>query len=151
MPSTSEAQRKFMAIALGIKRGETPASYSEEAAKIAESMTEQQLEDFASKCGEKTKKSLDAFNEYMEKKVPREWKFPGGKPNKPKIPRDFTFPKKSQDGMQVEMSLDDFNQFMKENGYARHFKEKLGDLKDEHGALKEEHYKTARRHAASKV
>jgi len=36
MPATSESQRKLFCIALSIKQGETKASYSAEAAKIAE-------------------------------------------------------------------------------------------------------------------
>ena len=49
MPATTEAQRKLMAIALQIKRGELPASYSPEAAKLARTMTERQLRDYAKK------------------------------------------------------------------------------------------------------
>jgi len=49
MPAVSEKQRRAMAIALSIKRKKTPKSYSPKLAKIAESMTEQQLEDFAKK------------------------------------------------------------------------------------------------------
>lgn len=53
MPATSEAQRRLMCIALSIKRGETPASYSKEAARLAETMSESDLEDY---CGSKVKK-----------------------------------------------------------------------------------------------
>jgi len=49
MPAVSEKQRRAMAIVLSIKRKKTPKSYSPKLAKIAESMTEQQLEDFAKK------------------------------------------------------------------------------------------------------
>jgi len=49
MPAESEAQRKLMAIALQIKRGELPVSYSPEAAKLARTMTERQLSDYARK------------------------------------------------------------------------------------------------------
>lgn len=49
MPPVSEAQRKLAGIALAMKRGETPRSYSKEAAKMAASMTEEQLEEFARK------------------------------------------------------------------------------------------------------
>jgi hypothetical protein len=49
MPAVSERQRKAMAIALSIKRGETPKSYSPKLAKLAKSMSEQQLRDFAKK------------------------------------------------------------------------------------------------------
>ena len=47
MPAKSESQRKLMGIALSIKRGETPRSYSAEAASIADSMTLTQLEEYA--------------------------------------------------------------------------------------------------------
>lgn len=49
MPSVSEDQRKLMAIALQIKRGETPRSYSRKAAKIADSMSLEELEEFSKK------------------------------------------------------------------------------------------------------
>jgi len=45
----SESQRKLMCIALSMKRGETPKSYSKEAARLAESMTEEQLKDYCEK------------------------------------------------------------------------------------------------------
>lgn len=48
MPSVSETQRRLAGIALSIKRGKTPRSYSKEAANMADSMTEAQLEKFAS-------------------------------------------------------------------------------------------------------
>ncbi len=47
MPAISEAQRRLAGIALSIKRGKTPRSYSKEAAKMADSMTEAQLEKYA--------------------------------------------------------------------------------------------------------
>jgi len=46
MPATSEDMRKKFCIALSIKRGETPRSYSPEAAEMADSMTEEQLRDY---------------------------------------------------------------------------------------------------------
>ena len=46
MPATSEAQRTLACIALAIKRGETPKSYSKQAAKMADSMSEEQLADY---------------------------------------------------------------------------------------------------------
>ena len=46
MPSTSEQQRTLMCIALSIKQGKTPSSYSKEAAKMASEMSEAQLKDF---------------------------------------------------------------------------------------------------------
>lgn len=45
-PATSEAQRKLFCIALSISRGETPASYSEEAAEIARKTDEETLREF---------------------------------------------------------------------------------------------------------
>ncbi len=47
MPAYSEVQRKLAGIALSIKRGKTPRSYSKEAAAMADSMTEAELEKFA--------------------------------------------------------------------------------------------------------
>ena len=49
MPSVSESQRKLFCIALSIKKGETPKSYSKQAAKMAEQMTEEQLKDYCEK------------------------------------------------------------------------------------------------------
>ena len=49
MPAVSEAQRKLACIALSILRKETPKSYSKQAAKMAESMTEEQLKDYCEK------------------------------------------------------------------------------------------------------
>ena len=43
-PAVSENQRTLACIALAIKRGETPRSYSAEAAKMADSMSEEELE-----------------------------------------------------------------------------------------------------------
>lgn len=54
MPAVSEAQRRLAGIALSMKRGKTPRSYSKEAAKMADSMTEAELEKFAHEV--KTKK-----------------------------------------------------------------------------------------------
>ena len=45
-PATSTKQRTLMCIALAIKRGETPASFSKEAAKMAGQMSEAQLVEF---------------------------------------------------------------------------------------------------------
>lgn len=53
MPAETEAQRKLFCIALSIKRGETPAGYSEQAAKIAKGNTEEKLVEY---CGTKVKK-----------------------------------------------------------------------------------------------
>jgi len=47
VPAKSKKQHRLMGIALAIKRGKLPASYSKEAAKIAKSMTIQQLRDYA--------------------------------------------------------------------------------------------------------
>lgn len=46
MPATSKEQRTLMCIALGIKKGETPASYSKEGARLAKSMSEDKLQEF---------------------------------------------------------------------------------------------------------
>ena len=52
-PATSEAQRRLFCVALSIKRGETPKSYSKQAAKMASEMSEAQLAEY---CGSKVKK-----------------------------------------------------------------------------------------------
>ena len=49
MPATSEAQRKLFCIALSIKRGETEASYSEQAAKMAAENDEETLREYCEK------------------------------------------------------------------------------------------------------
>jgi len=49
MPATSESQRELFCVALSIKRGETPASYSEEAADIASQNDEATLVEFCEK------------------------------------------------------------------------------------------------------
>ena len=46
MPATAEEQRTLMCIALAIKKGEQPASYSKEGARLAKTMSEAQLVDF---------------------------------------------------------------------------------------------------------
>ena len=46
MPAESEGQKKLFCIALSIKKGDTPASYSKQAAKMASEMSEQQLAEF---------------------------------------------------------------------------------------------------------
>lgn len=46
MPSVSSAQRKKMCIALSIKLGKTPESYSPECAKMAKEMSIKQLSDY---------------------------------------------------------------------------------------------------------
>lgn len=53
MPATSENQRQLFCIALSIKRGKTPSSYSKQAAKMAGTMSEAQLAEY---CGSKVKK-----------------------------------------------------------------------------------------------
>ena len=47
MPSVSKSQQRLAGIALAIKRGETPKSYSPQAAKMAKSMTVKELREFA--------------------------------------------------------------------------------------------------------
>lgn len=46
MPATSKRQRTLMCIALSIKRGQTPRSYSAQAAKLADQMSEEQLREY---------------------------------------------------------------------------------------------------------
>lgn len=46
MPATSENQRTLFCIALAIKRGEQPKSYSAQAAKLAEENDEATLKDY---------------------------------------------------------------------------------------------------------
>ncbi len=53
MPANSESQRKLFCIALSIKRGETPKTYSKQAAKMASEMSEDELVKY---CGSKVKK-----------------------------------------------------------------------------------------------
>jgi len=53
MPSVSEKQRTLFCVALSIKRGETPASYSAQAAKLAEENSEETLKHY---CGQPLKK-----------------------------------------------------------------------------------------------
>jgi len=50
MPAKTEAQRRIFCVALSIKRGLTPKSYSAEAAKMAEEMSEETLKEY---CGSK--------------------------------------------------------------------------------------------------
>lgn len=47
MPATSEEQQQLFGIALSIKRGKISPSYSPEAAKLAKSMSEEELEEMA--------------------------------------------------------------------------------------------------------
>jgi len=46
MPATSEKQRKLFCIALSIKKGDTPKSYSKKAAELAEKNSEATLKEF---------------------------------------------------------------------------------------------------------
>ena len=52
MPAKTEAQRRIFCIALSMKRGLTPKSYSPEAAKMAAEMSEETLKEY---CGSKPK------------------------------------------------------------------------------------------------
>jgi len=45
-PATSEKQKTLACIALAIKKGEQPKSYSKQAAKMAESMSKEDLEHY---------------------------------------------------------------------------------------------------------
>ncbi len=46
MPAESPQQKTLMCIALNIKTGKTPASYSKEGARLAATMSEQKLTDY---------------------------------------------------------------------------------------------------------
>lgn len=46
MPATSSNQRQLFCIALSIKEGKTAKSYSKQGAKMAESMSLEQLKDY---------------------------------------------------------------------------------------------------------
>ena len=67
MPAVSERQRKQMGVALAIKRGKLPASYSPEAAKMAGQMTAKQLRDYAKKKKHKRKITGQALKNYLSK------------------------------------------------------------------------------------
>lgn len=56
MPAKSEKQRRLMGAALSYKRGENKTA-SAEVKKVADGMTEKELEDFASKPTSKRKTS----------------------------------------------------------------------------------------------
>ena len=68
MPSISEKQRRKMGIALAIKRGKVPASYSPEAARMAKEMTAKQLRDYAKKKKKKREVTKKELLRYMVKK-----------------------------------------------------------------------------------
>ena len=53
MPAETENQRKLFCIALSIKRGKTPKSYSKQAAMMAEQMDEAKLAEY---CGAEVEK-----------------------------------------------------------------------------------------------
>lgn len=54
----SESQRRLAGIALAMKRGETPHSYSEAAYKMMRQMSTEELRDMASKPIKKAKKKM---------------------------------------------------------------------------------------------
>ena len=45
-PATSKSQRALFCIAMSMKQGKTPKSYSKQAARLAQTMSEQQLRDY---------------------------------------------------------------------------------------------------------
>lgn len=47
MPAESKAQRRFLGIALAMKKGKVPKAYSPEAMEAAKSISEKALEHFA--------------------------------------------------------------------------------------------------------
>gem|GEM_PF-1309870 len=57
IPARSERQRKLAGIALSIKRGYTPRSYSPEATRMAESMSEEKLRHYAGRTKRKKKRT----------------------------------------------------------------------------------------------
>lgn len=46
MPAESKSQKTLFCIALSIKKGETPKTYSKKAADMAEKMSQAQLEEY---------------------------------------------------------------------------------------------------------
>ena len=46
MPATSENQRQLFCIAMSIKEGKTPASYSKKAAEMASTMSAEKLAEY---------------------------------------------------------------------------------------------------------
>jgi hypothetical protein len=60
MPSTSKQQQKLFGLALSVKRGETPRSEaSDEVLNIVDTMSEKQIEDFASTSHEGLPKKVE--------------------------------------------------------------------------------------------
>jgi len=49
MPAVSEKQRKLFAMALAMKKGKLAKSYSSSAAKLAKTLSQKKLRDFAKK------------------------------------------------------------------------------------------------------
>lgn len=62
MPAKSKKQQKLFGIALAIKRGELPPSYSQLARVIAKHLTEKKIKEFAKTKFKKTKKRLKRKN-----------------------------------------------------------------------------------------
>ena len=77
MPARSEAQQQLFGAALSVKRGETPRSkVSAKVLELVDTMTEKQLEDFAStphnKIPYKVNKSKNEVIEYEIRRIVRE-------------------------------------------------------------------------------
>lgn len=66
MPAKSQKQQKLFGIALAIKRGELPKSYSKIALKLAKTLSEKKLREFA-----KTKRKRLPVKVKKTKKVKR--------------------------------------------------------------------------------
>lgn len=64
MPATSKTQRRFFGWALAHKRGE-PGSYPAHVRKLSESMTEEQLKDYASTEEAKLPEKKASFREFL--------------------------------------------------------------------------------------
>lgn len=122
MPATSEAQQKLMAIALGIKRGEIPKSYSSEAAELADSMTEAQLRDFAQKAEVQEEEDNDMESIHYPRPIP---------------------------GTAFQRFYDFIGKSTKEgdNKYLKRFKDTLSDLKRQKKELGEKDFIHARKEA----
>lgn len=55
-PAISIKQRRLFGVALAIKRGKVPRSYSRQARKMSDEMSEEQLEEFAGSVKKKSRK-----------------------------------------------------------------------------------------------
>ena len=88
MPAQSQQQQKLFGFALSVKRGETPRSEaSEDVLGIVDSMTEKEIEDFASTTHKGLPKKVDEFireevRKHINENIPRMYKVYLGVQNK---------------------------------------------------------------------